>query len=96
LRVPQMGWNAVRFLYPHPLWEGLAAEEYFYFVNSYHVVPEAEEDRFALTDYGHDFTSMVRHDHIVAAQFHVEKSGPIGLKLLDNFVRWAKEEGSKC
>ncbi len=96
LRVPQMGWNSARFLYSHPLWEGLSEEEYFYFVNSYHVAPKDEKDCFARTDYGGEFTSMVKRDHIVAAQFHVEKSGPVGLTLLENFVIWAKEEGKKC
>lgn len=94
-RVPQIGWNAVRFRYAHPLTKGLSRDEYFYFVNSYHVVPADDRDSFAITDYGSKFTSMARRDNIVAAQFHVEKSGPIGLALLSNFVKWAKE-GAKC
>lgn len=90
VRVPQMGWNEVRFKKDHPLVKGLGESGHFYYVNSYHVVPENEGDILAVTDYDGDFCCMVQHDNIMAAQFHIEKSGPLGLKLLGNFVDLAE------
>ena len=86
VRVPQMGWNSAEFKKELPINKGLEKSEYFYFVNSYHIRPK-EDVTLAVTNYGEDFTSMIAKDNIYAAQFHIEKSGEIGLKLLENFSR---------
>lgn len=86
VRVPQMGWNEVRFCRKHPLVENMGESGHFYYVNSYHVNPADENDILAVTDYDGEFCCMVQRDNIMAAQFHIEKSGPLGLKLLQNYV----------
>lgn len=86
VRVPQIGWNSADFTKKLPINEGLSDTEYFYFVNSYHIRP-AEDVTLATTTYGETFTSMIAKDNIYASQFHIEKSGEIGLKLLENFAR---------
>lgn len=96
VRVPQMGWNEVRFCREHPILKDMGDSGHFYYVNSYHVVPENEEDILAVTDYDGEFCCMVQHENIMAAQFHIEKSGPLGLKMLKNFVDCAKGGAAKC
>ncbi len=97
VRVPQMGWNEVSFCRQHPLLKGLGDTGYFYYVNSYYVVPAEKNDILALTDYNGDFCCMVQRDNIMAAQFHIEKSGSLGLTLLKNFVDIAlRGEGFSC
>ncbi len=86
VRVPQIGWNAVQWKQSNPVNEGSASGNYFYFVNSYYVVPEDKDIVMAVTDYGGEFTSMVSSGNIYASQFHIEKSGPAGLRLLKNFA----------
>jgi glutamine amidotransferase len=87
-RVPQIGWNRVRFTREHPLTAGAPADGHFYFVNSYHCVPDDHADVLGLTDYTVEFCSVVARDNVVATQFHAEKSGPLGLSLLRNFAAW--------
>jgi len=87
LKVPHMGWNHVTFTRRHPVWEGVPTDAEFYFVHSYHPIPIAE-DVVGTTVYGIEFASAVARHHLVAFQFHPEKSGRPGLKLLDNFCRW--------
>jgi glutamine amidotransferase len=89
LKVPHMGWNEVWQSRPHPLWDGIADGERFYFVHSYFVVPADPALTAAATDYGLRFTSAVARDNIFAVQFHPEKSASAGLRLLANFIRWA-------
>ena len=84
VRVPQMGWNKVKFIKDTNIF---ADEDYFYFVNSYYA--EADyNDIWGEADYGGTFTAAVNRGNIYGTQFHVEKSGEAGLKLLDDFVRW--------
>jgi len=87
-RVPQIGWNAVRFTREHPVTAGLPAQGHFYFVNSYYCVPAAADDALGLTEYGVEFCSVVARDNVLATQFHAEKSGELGLALLRNFAAW--------
>ncbi len=88
LKVPHMGWNQVR-QQPHPLWSGIADQAYFYFVHSYHVVPDVASLVVGQTEYGMPFTTAVARDNIFAIQCHPEKSARDGLQLLRNFVSWA-------
>lgn len=87
-KVPHMGWNQVRQDRPHPLWSGIPDLTSFYFVHSYYVVPQRNEDVAGSTEYGDWFTSAVARDNIFATQFHPEKSAEYGLKLYKNFVSW--------
>ncbi len=91
VRVPHIGWNEVRFNQKHRLISGLQSSEFFYFVNSYYVVPDNEEIVFGETQYGVDFCSAVLWKNIVSTQFHMEKSGPVGLRLLKNFAELDKQ-----
>jgi len=88
LRVPQIGWNSVRTTRAHPVTDGLGDDAYCYFVNSYHAVPAAADDTLGVTEYGQPFCSIVARDNLVATQFHAEKSGPVGLALLERFAQW--------
>jgi glutamine amidotransferase len=87
-RVPQIGWNAVRFTRAHPLSTGLPDPAYCYFVNSYYAAPADEAAVLGHTEYGVDFCSVVASGNVAATQFHAEKSGEIGLRLLRNFAAW--------
>ena len=87
-KVPHMGWNQVRQDQKHPLWSGIPDLTSFYFVHSYYVVPQRNEDVAGSTEYGAWFTSAVARDNIFATQFHPEKSAEYGLKLYQNFVSW--------
>ncbi|MDR2042873.1 MAG: imidazole glycerol phosphate synthase subunit HisH [Clostridium sp.] len=87
VRVPQIGWNQVEFLRPDPILDRVESGNYFYFVNSFYAVPKEDGVQLGTTVYGRPFCSMVRKDNLYAAQFHLEKSGEIGLQLLENFAR---------
>ena len=88
-KVPQIGWNQVRKVRNHPLLEGIDDDSEFYFVHSYYPAPATPELTIGTTDYaGITFTSMLGRANVVATQFHPEKSGRIGLKLLNNFLTW--------
>ncbi|EQB40065.1 glutamine amidotransferase [Sulfurimonas hongkongensis] len=86
LKVPHMGWNRV-FTKEHPLFTGLDANHYLYFVHSYHVECTNKEDIIGTTNYGYDFTSAVSHENILGIQPHPEKSHTNGLKILENFIK---------
>ena len=88
VRVPQIGWNTVRPTRAHPVTDGLPDPAHCYFVNSYYAVPDDDADVLARTDYSGDFCSIAGRDNIVATQFHAEKSGRIGLALLERFAAW--------
>ncbi|MFP4565785.1 MAG: imidazole glycerol phosphate synthase subunit HisH [Spirochaetaceae bacterium] len=86
LKVPHMGWNQVRNTEGHPLFEGIAPGTSFYFVHSYYPDPDRGEYRLGTTDYGITFAAGVQRENLMAVQFHPEKSGEAGLRLLDNFL----------
>ena len=87
LKVPHMGWNQVALREEHPLFQGVPSGSNFYFVHSYYIVPDDPSLVLGTTDYGVTFCSVLAKGNLVATQFHPEKSGPMGLKLYDNFVR---------
>jgi len=87
-KVPQMGWNRVRQMQAHPLWDGIQDNAFFYFVHSYYVAPTHASHTAGETMYGSAFTSAVAHANIFATQFHPEKSADAGLRLYRNFVHW--------
>lgn len=95
LKVPHMGWNQVSQVAQtqaaqtsHALWSGIDDQAYFYFVHSYHVVPDDPALIVGRTEYGLPFTAAVARDNIFAIQCHPEKSARDGLQLLRNFVSW--------
>ena len=92
-RVPQIGWNEIRVTRPHPLVARWPERPYCYFVNSFYAVPADSGSVLGTTDYSVAFCSMVAHDNIAATQFHAEKSGEIGLRVLRNFAAW---DGAPC
>ena len=89
VKVPQIGWNAVKRLREHPVFAGIEDESEFYFVHSYYPAPSDRADVIGETEYADvRFASVVGSRNLVATQFHPEKSGRIGLRLLANFARW--------
>jgi glutamine amidotransferase len=95
MTVPHMGWNTVRLDEPHPVFEGIAPDSYFYFVHSYHPSPIDASIVIGSTTYGDvTFPSVVGRDNVIATQFHPEKSGRDGLRLYANFLRLALEAGT--
>lgn len=88
LKVPHMGWNSVILRKRHPIFEGIDPEYEFYFVHSYYPCPSDKEHIIAETDYGILFCSVLGKKNLIAVQFHPEKSGRPGLKILENFCRW--------
>ena len=84
LKVPHMGWNKVELVKESPLTIGIPNNSFFYFVHSYYL---EIEDKFVIgrTDYGINFPAIIQKDNFYAVQFHPEKSGRLGLKLLSNF-----------
>jgi len=87
--IPHMGWNWLSFRHPHPLFKGLE-EDYVYFVHSFHVQADNDEDVIATTDYHQTVTAIVARHQVMGMQFHPEKSGELGLKLLNRFVEVTK------
>ena len=86
LKVPQIGWNEVYQAQPHAIFEGVPNPAHFYFVNSYYPEPASEDIVIGKTTYGLEFCSAIAHDNLIATQFHLEKSGRVGLKMLNNFL----------
>jgi glutamine amidotransferase len=85
-KVPHMGWNNVRQVRPHPIFEGIPDESYFYFLHSYYPAPDDADVVIGETEYGVTFASVLARDNIVATQFHPEKSGEMGLRMYRNFL----------
>ena len=88
IKIPHMGWNQVEFIQNHFLWNDLESNNNFYFVHSFVSKNISENDAFSKTFHGEFFNSAVAKDNIFATQFHPEKSGKPGLKLLQNFLDW--------
>jgi len=88
LKIPHMGWNAVRVTQPHPLLAHLRPGDEFYFVHSYYPQPADSSHIYAVSDYGGEFPAAIGKDNLFAVQFHTEKSGAVGLRLLQNFSNW--------
>jgi imidazole glycerol-phosphate synthase subunit HisH len=88
LKIPHMGWNTLQECGPHPIFEGVGASAQFYFVHSYYPDPEGPGLSMARTSYGVEFASVIARGNVVATQFHPEKSGQPGLRMLKNFSLW--------
>jgi glutamine amidotransferase len=87
VKVPHMGWNTLRIVKPTGLFEGVADGSYVYFVHSLYPVPADKEIVAAETEYGTTFTSAIVNKNVFGTQFHPEKSGDVGLKILEDFAK---------
>jgi glutamine amidotransferase len=88
-KIPHMGWNQVDFTRPHPVTAGIPSGSDFYFVHSFYPSLGESSDALGETEYaGVRFPAIYAKDNVVACQFHTEKSGPVGLRLLKNFCEW--------
>lgn len=86
LRLPHMGWNTLHNISAHPLMRGFTEKDYLYFVHSFAVSPDSYS--LAQCHYGTDFAAVIGKDNVVGAQFHPERSGKTGARLLQNFLEW--------
>lgn len=84
--VPHMGWNQLEIVTPHPLLDGISDADWFYFVHGYAATINAHT--LASCRHGLDFAAVAGRDNVVAAQFHPERSGKSGARLLKNFLEW--------
>ena len=84
-KIPHMGWNKLDVVNDSPILDGVNGE-YFYFVHSYHVIPEDDAIIAGVCDYGIDVAASLSQNNLFSTQFHPEKSGKAGLKILKNFV----------
>lgn len=87
LKLPQIGWNSLEILRSNPMTEGIKNGDFVYFVHSYMANPENDNDLAAVTDYGACVPAMVARGNVFGCQFHPEKSGETGLKMLKNFAK---------
>ncbi|MBN2032358.1 MAG: imidazole glycerol phosphate synthase subunit HisH [Deltaproteobacteria bacterium] len=92
LKVPHMGWNSVQFKKKHALFRGIDRDSEFYFVHSYYPSPSDPEIVLGETHYGFSFASVLLCKNLAAVQFHPEKSGGPGLRILSNFCSWKGKE----
>jgi len=92
LKLPQIGWNALDILRPNVMTAGVQQGDYVYFVHSFMAVPAEEGDLAAVTDYGARVPAMVARGNLFGCQFHPEKSGKVGLKMLQNFAKLMEVE----
>ena len=88
LKIPHMGWNTLNIESEHPVLKNIHNGDHVYFVHSFHMIIKKPEQRLAYTDYGTDITAVVGKDNMVGLQFHPEKSGQTGLKIIENFLSW--------
>jgi glutamine amidotransferase len=89
VKIPHMGWNPVRFTRDHAVLQGIPTNSHFYFVHGFYPDLDHTDAALGVTEYaGVTFPSLFARGNVVACQFHVEKSGPAGLKLLKNFCGW--------
>ena len=86
LAVPHIGWNGIKVQQTSAIFNGFSGTEKLYFVHSFHVEADNRDDVLTTTDYGYEFVSSIQRGNIVATQFHPEKSGRVGLKILENFL----------
>ncbi len=87
LKLPQIGWNALHIVHPNALTADLCEGEYVYFVHSFMANPTNEQELACATDYGTEVPAMVARGNLFGCQFHPEKSGEVGLRMLKNFAK---------
>ena len=90
VKIPHMGWNTIEIVRSSDFLEGVSEKDYFYFVHSYYAIPKDPSIIVAKTEYGVNFPSVVAKNNIFGVQFHPEKSGESGKKIIKNFLRIIK------
>ena len=90
LKIPHMGWNNISIKQKNGIFKGIEGEPYVYFVHSFYLKAQDKDIVAATTQYGVDIDAAVQKGNIIATQFHPEKSGEVGLKMLKNFVEMVK------
>ena len=90
--IPHMGWNLVKLPEDMDLFAGLGSEKHFYFAHSFYAEVADSQARVAFTDYGFDLSASVQKANIYGTQFHPEKSGKTGLKILENFAQICRQK----
>ncbi len=86
LKIPHMGWNSIHYKEGAKLFKDIPQDSYVYFVHSYYLSAERQEDVAATTEYSTLIHASVEHENVFACQFHPEKSSTVGLKILENFI----------
>lgn len=94
VKIPQIGWNQVKLLDSHPVFNDIANGAYFYFLHSYYAEPEDTDVILSKTEYGIDFCSAISKENLCAVQFHPEKSGVTGLMLYRGFLNLVESQKS--
>ena len=92
LKIPHMGWNSLHLQNDGRLFRGIPEDTYVYFVHSYYLQAEEPEIVRAVTEYGTCIHASVEKGNVFGCQFHPEKSGAMGLKILENFAKLEREE----
>ena len=87
-RIPHVGWNTLIQVKSSPLLNHIVSDQRFYFTHSYHLCCRFDDDVVAMTRYGYEFASVIRHDNIFGTQFHPEKSHRRGIEIIRNFVQY--------
>jgi glutamine amidotransferase len=95
LRVPHMGWADTHSLRDNPLNPSLPADARFYYVHSYHLVCDREQDAIFSAWHGYEFVSGVQRGNVLGVQFHPEKSHRFGMGILENFAAWTPASAAK-
>ena len=90
-KLPQIGWNSLHIVHPNALTQGLNEGDAVYFVHSFAACPADLADLACVTDYGVEVPAMVARGNVLGCQFHPEKSGEVGLKILKNFAALTEE-----
>ena len=85
-KVPQIGWNQVKIVRESKIMDGIEDKSFFYFLHGYYVKSHSDDLVVGATEYGLDYVSVIEKENICAVQFHPEKSGTVGLKLLKNWI----------
>ena len=88
LKIPHMGWNELKFVGAHPLFDGIVEGAHAYFVHSFEFRAREMSEIIATTDYGGAIAAVIGRDNLVGTQFHPEKSQAVGLRVLENFLDW--------
>lgn len=88
LKIPHMGWNELSLTREHPVLRGIESGEHVYFVHSFHAKCADANSILATTDYGATVTACIGIQNMIGTQFHPEKSGAAGLRLIENFITW--------
>jgi len=91
VKIPHIGWNTIRIVKNHELINGIPDEAFYYFAHSYYSIPKNKEIIIAETYYGSAFPSIIAWKNVYGTQFHPEKSGKYGIKLLENLLKNIKK-----